>query len=135
MSTIAYHWHTETPPAVDVYTTRRNESKYLTLRYWDGERWYSLDYSTSRGAKPFKWPKKSRSRRPAWAIRLNNQLCLRNISDSQAAAIQWGEPYKVYDEKEVLKFLVETGKLRSDWKTAYQDPMRHFYEAMKGFGL
>lgn len=135
MSTIAHHWHTEPPPAVDVYTTRRNGSKYLTLRYWNGDRWFSLDYGDRRGAKPFVWPKNSRTRKTWVHRKYKDSMCLRNISASQATAIEWGEPYKVYDEKEVLAFLIETGKLRSDWKTAYQDPMRHFYAAIKGFGL
>lgn len=42
MSTIAYTWTPGAPPAVDVYITRRNQSKYLTKRYWDGRDWFDI---------------------------------------------------------------------------------------------
>ena len=131
MSKIAYTWHSETPPAPDVYTTRRNESKYLTLRYWDGERWFSLDFGPSRGGKPFKWPKPSRTKRPSWAVRYEQTMYLKNIKTGQEC-IEWGEPYKVYDEKEVLAYLVESGRLREDWREAYQEPMRVRAAKVKG---
>ena len=34
MSTIAFNWLGGNPPSQDVYTTRRGESRYHTLRYW-----------------------------------------------------------------------------------------------------
>jgi hypothetical protein len=123
VSTIAYTWHSQTPPAPDVYTTRRNESKYLTLRYWDGELWYEINLTGGRGGDVFKWPKKSRTRRPEYVKRYLETMRLRKIGKHQGS-IQWGEPYKVYDEREVLDYLVESGRLRADWREAYQEPMR-----------
>lgn len=122
MSTIAYTWSAGSPPAPDVYTTRRNESKYLTLRYWNGAAWWEIGSGT-RGGVPFTWPKKSRSRKPAWLARFGQKVHLRKIGALQGA-IQWGEPYKVFDEKEVLKHLVATGRLPADWATCYQEEMR-----------
>jgi hypothetical protein len=123
MSRIEYAWQSTTPPKPDVYTTRRGESKYLTLRYWDGARWFSLDWGPRRGGTPFTWPKPSRSKRPSWATRYGQNVFLKNINEGQAI-IQWGEPFKVFDEKEVLAYLVRTGVLPQDWKTAYQAGMR-----------
>ena len=121
MSRTDYSWNAAPPPVPDVYTTRRNESKYLTLRYWDGKTWFELAASKSRGGVQFKWPKPSRSKRPHWAMR--ESLCLRKIS-AYLGEIQWGEPFKVFDEKEVLTHLVSTGVLPADWKTCYQSQMR-----------
>ncbi|MDO9252568.1 MAG: hypothetical protein Q7U48_13595 [Hydrogenophaga sp.] len=121
MSRIDYTWVAAAPPAPDVYTTRRNESTYLTLRYWDGSAWWEIG-GGSRGGKPFVWPKKSRSRKPAW-MAYYNPIYLRKIGVHQGA-IQWGEPFKVYDEKEVLAHLVKTGRLQPDWRTLYQNEMR-----------
>jgi hypothetical protein len=123
MSRIDYTWSGELPPTVDVYTTRRNESKYLTLRYWDGERWYSLDYGPTRGGAAFLWPKKSRTRRPAWAVRNQASMFLRKIGKAQGS-IQWGEPYKVFDEKETLAWLISQSVIPKDWRTAFQADMR-----------
>jgi len=131
MSKIAYAWHGEAPPAPDVYTTRRNESKYLTLRYWDGERWHEINLTGGRGGDVFKWPKKSRSKKPSWVARYGATMRLRKIGKHQDA-IQWGEPFKVYDELEVLAHLVKTGRLPADWREAYQDEMR---QASKGTPL
>jgi hypothetical protein len=129
MSRIDHTWVKTAPPKPDVYTTRRNESKYLTLRYWDGECWYELAYSDRRGGKPFTWPKKSRTRQPtlkSWNGERGKhpEWFTRKIS-AKVGAIQWGEPFKVYDEKEVLAWLVERGQLRADWRTAYQEHMRN----------
>ena len=133
MSRTDYAWSSATPPRPDVYTTRRNESKYLTLRYWDGACWYEIGYTNSRGGTPFAWPKNSITRqpkrshwsgtRPPWVIRKIGT----NLSN-----IQWGEPFKVYDEKEVLAYLVTSGVLRFDWKTAYQSDMRVRAALIKG---
>lgn len=123
MSTIAFTWTHAKPTARDVYTTRRNSSKYLTLRYWDGSQWWEIAYSASRGGNPFVWPKKSRSHKPEWVKDYASRLCLRAIKVHQDK-IEWGEPYKVYDDKEVLVHLVKTGVLPADWKTAYQAEMR-----------
>jgi len=123
MSKIAYNWRTEAPPAPDVYMTRRNESKYLTLRHWDGERWFEIAWSGSRGGNKFEWPRPSRTKRPVWAVAYKEILRLRKIN-SYLGEIQWGEPYKVFDEKEVLKHLVATGRLPVDWKDCYQEEMR-----------
>lgn len=128
MSKTAYTWHSETPPAPDVYTTRRNESKYLTLRYWDGERWFELNLTGGRGGDVFKWPKKSRTKRPSWVVRYETTIRLRKIGVHQGA-IQWGEPFQVYDEREVLAHLVKTGRLPASWREAYQEEMR---QAKKG---
>lgn len=123
MSKIAHTWSKTQPQKPDVYTTRRNESKYLTLRYWDGEGWFELAYGSSRGGVPFTWPKGSRSKRPSWAVRCKDSMHLRKIS-ANIGAIQWGEPFKVYDKNEVLKWLVDTGGLPADWPTKYQADMR-----------
>jgi len=123
MSRVEYTWATTAPLKPDVYTTRCNESKYLTLRYWDGQTWFEIAATTSRGGTPFSWPKKSRSKRPTWAVRFQNSLRLRKIS-AYLGEIQWGEPFKVYDEKEVLAYLIKRGLLRSDWRTAFQEDMR-----------
>lgn len=123
MSHTDYTWHLELPPKPDVYTTRRNKSKYLTLRYWDGECWHEIAYGTSRGGAPFTWPKPSRTKRPSWAVRCKDSMRLRKIS-AYLGEIQWGEPFQVFDEREVLAHLVNTGVLPTDWKTAFQDEMR-----------
>lgn len=123
MSRIDHTWEKSAPPKPDVYTTRRNESKYLTLRYWDGESWFEIAFNGSRGGEPFKWPKLSRSKRPSWAISGKDSLRLRNIS-AHLGEIQWGEPFKVFDEKEVMKFLIATGRILANWRDAYQSEMR-----------
>lgn len=122
MSAIAYTWLATKPHKPDVYTTRINESKVHTVRYWDGRRWFDISTSgaASRGGStPFKWPKKARV---AIGWRKQYPLSLRNISNQ--AAIQWGTPYRVYDDKEVLTHLVKTGRLPADWRTSYQGEMR-----------
>ena len=50
-------------------------------------------------------------------------LMLRRIGKLQGV-IEWGAPYKVYSDSEVLAYLVKTGRLASGWRTAYQDEMR-----------
>ena len=124
MSTIAYTWTPGNPPAVDVYVTRRNQSKYLTRRYWDGQSWFELG-TVGRGGIPFTWPKKSRTSMSTWERTANKAgtLVLRKIGKLQGV-IEWGEPYKVFDDREVLAHLVKTGRLPSGWRTAYQDEMR-----------
>lgn len=123
MSKTEYKWQSGTPPMPDVYTTRRNKSRYTTMRYWDGERWFEIALSGSRGGVPFQWPKNSRTKLPNWADKYRQSLRLRNIGVGQDT-IEWGEPFKVYDEREVLAFLVKVGHLRADWRTAYQQDMR-----------
>ena len=125
MSHIDFTWHTTTPPAPDVYTTRRNESKYTTHRYWDGTTWWEIAYSNSRGGKPFTWPKGSRTRQPRRPIwdKSPRQLYIRKIS-AHLGEIMWGCPFRVYDDKEVLQHLVNSGILPADWRTAYQSQMR-----------
>lgn len=122
MSSIDYTWIATTPVKPDVYMTRINESKVHTVRYWDGRRWFDISTSgtASRGGStPFKWPKKARV---AIGWRKQYPLSLRNITNQ--AAIQWGTPYRVYDDKEVLTHLVKTGRLPADWRTSYQGEMR-----------
>lgn len=123
MSKIDHVWNASTPPKPDVYTTRRNTSTYLTLRYWDGACWFEIAFGSSRGGTPFTWPKKSVSKRPAWAVRCKDHMRLRKIS-ANIGAIQWGEPFRVYDKTEVLQWLVDTGGLPADWPTKYQAAMR-----------
>lgn len=132
MAKTEYKWSRGAPPAPDVYTTRRNQSAYRTLRYWDGERWFEIAYSGSRGGIPFKWPRPSRSKKPgpaSWSSQKQYDFALRRIHQHQDA-IEWGEPFKVYDEKEVLAYLVKSGRLIKGWRTAYQEEMRRF--ARKG---
>ncbi len=122
MSRIDFTWLTTAPHKPDVYTTRINTSKVHSVRYWDGKRWFdiSLSGTTSRGSStPFKWPKKARV---AIGWRKKYPLSLRNITNQ--AAIQWGTPYRGYDDKEVLAHLVSIGNLPADWRTAYQEQMR-----------
>lgn len=125
MSTIAYNWSPGKPPAADVYVTRRNQSKYLTSRYWDGQAWFEIGFGSRRGGIPFKWPKKSRTRMNPWEREANKAgtLALRRIGKLQGV-IEWGEPHKVYSEREVLAYLVKTGKLATDWRNYYQAEMR-----------
>ena len=122
MSKIDYTWLATKPHKPDVYTTRINASKIHSVRYWDGQRWFDISLSghTNRGGSmPFKWPKKPRV---SIGWRKKYPLSLRNITNQ--AAIQWGTPYRVYDDKEVLDFLVKTGRLQKDWRTLYQNEMR-----------
>lgn len=122
MSKIDYTWLATAPHKPDVYVTRINASRIHTVRYWDGQRWYdiSLSGTTSRGSStPFQWPKKPRI---AIGWRKQYPLSLRNITNQ--AAIQWGTPYRVYDDREVLAYLVKTGRLPADWRKAYQIEMR-----------
>ena len=122
MSKVDYTWSSVVPPKPDVYMTRRNESNYLTLRYWDGETWFEIAFSGSRGGTPFAWPKASRIKRPRWWLERAKHMRLRKIS-AYLGEIQWGEPFKVYDQKEVLKWLVKERILRADWMTHYQGDM------------
>jgi hypothetical protein len=80
VSTIAFNWSADKPPAPDVYTTRRNQSKYLTKRYWDGNAWFEIGFGSRRGGIPFKWPKKSRTRLYQWEREANvaGKLVLRD---------------------------------------------------------
>lgn len=122
MSTISFNWHSDAPPKPDVYSTRRNESKYTTLRYWNGSEWFSIECSGGRGGVPFAWPKKSVTPKPEWT-RYYKSPHLRKISVGQEA-IQWGEPYRVFDDRETLAYLVRSGVLPSGWRTDYQEVMR-----------
>lgn len=123
MSKIAYTWSSATPPRPGVYTTRKGESKYLTLRQWDGARWWQIEWGASaRKSMQFKWPKGSRTRFPSGMAAYRDTLGLRRINDQ--AGIQWGDPYKVFDRAEVLAYLVRRGYLPTDWETCWQDEMR-----------
>ncbi|MDR9847084.1 hypothetical protein [Herbaspirillum huttiense] len=132
MSKIEHVWSAVKPPKPDVYWTRRDGSTYLTRRYWDGERWYEVAFSDSRGGTPFTWPKKSGVKKPrlncGWGEDLDTKFFLRRISDAQLAkhVIEWSTPRKFFEPDEVLAHLVKTGVLPRDWKTAYQDEMRRF---------
>jgi len=122
MSKIDYTWLATAPHKPDVYVTRINSSKIHSVRYWDGERWYdiSLSGTTSRGSStPFQWPKNARVK-IGW--RKQYPMSLRKITNQ--AAIQWGTPYRVYDEKEVLAYLVKVGRLPVNWRTTFQGEMR-----------
>lgn len=124
MSKIGYHWNKGMPPEPDVYVTRRGESIYLTSRYWDGERWFEIAYGTSRGGTPFNWPKRSRVREPKPRYSTKRyDFYLRRIH-KDADLIQWGEPYTIYEEREVLAYLVEIGVLPQNWCEVYQENMR-----------
>ena len=125
MSTIAHTWTPGKPPAVDVYLTRHNQSKYLTKRYWDGQAWFEIGFGSRRGGIPFTWPKKSRTGMTKWEREANKNgtLMLRRIGKLQGV-IEWGAPYKVFSGAEVLAYLVKEGKLHHDWRNYYQDEMR-----------
>lgn len=122
MSKIDHIWHASNPPTADVYTTRRNHSKYLTLRYWDGERWWQIEWTRGRHQEPFTWPKKSRTRFPSHLAYYRTTMGLRRINDQ--GAIQWGEPIKVFDQAEVLAYMVKQGILSKTWISDFQDEMR-----------
>lgn len=125
MSKISFDWNESKPTAPDVYTTRRGKSSYHTLRYWDGEKWYEIAYSKSRGGTPFKWPKKSRTKKPrppSWSKRKEYEFFLRVIHMEKP--IEWGEPYKMFDDKEIIKYMENAGFLRHDWRDHYQSFMR-----------
>lgn len=127
MSSIKHVFTTGAPPAVDVYTTRRNEGRDHSLRYWDGALWWDISWSGTGargGSVPFVWPKKSRSRRPSWAVQSNAAMGLRRISPALQAVVQWGTPIKVFDDRETLGYLVNKGVLPADWRTAFQSEMR-----------
>ena len=126
MSKIEYNWINAAPTSPDVYMTRRNESKYLTLRYWDGTTWFELAWGGRRGGQLFSWPKGSRTKRPSWAVKYKDTMRLRKIS-AYLGEIQWGIPFKVYDEKETLAWRVARGVIREDWRTAYQAEMRSVF--------
>lgn len=122
MSRIDYTWLATKPPKPDIYTTRRNESKYLTQRYWDGSSWYEIAHGNSRGGKPFTWPKGSRIKKPVskWGP---IDFYIRKIS-AHVGSIQWGTPYRVYDDKEVLAYLVKVGRLPINWRETFQGEMQ-----------
>ena len=128
MSTTSYKWNSGAPFSPDVYTTRKGESKYLTLRYWDGARWWQIEWHNRRGGEPFKWPKGSRTRFPSSLSSYRSTMTLRRISAPFQHGIQWGEPFKVFSEKEVLRFLVKTGRLPAGWRTIYQSEIQRFVE-------
>lgn len=122
MSRIDYTWRPDAPPRADVYVTRINASRIHSVRYWDGQRWFDIALSQSRSrssSTPFQWPKKPRV---AIGWRKKYPLTLRKITRQDA--IQWGTPYRVYDDKEVLEYLVGIGELPRDWRTIYQAQMR-----------
>lgn len=124
MSTIEFSWRDGAPPKPDVYTTRRGDSRYQTLRYWDGSRWWQIEWLRNRNSKPFTWPKGSRTRFPSGMAKYRESMTLRRINDPFQAAIWWGTPYRFYNEKEVLAYLVNTNRLPLDWRSAYQIEMR-----------
>lgn len=124
MSHIAFDWQASPPPEADVYTTRRGESRYTTHRYWDGARWWQIEWGRTRSQTAFKWPKGSRTQFPPGMARCRDEMTLRRINDPFQGGIQWGIPYRVYDEKETLAYLVRVGHLPADWRTAYQHEMR-----------
>lgn len=137
MAKTEYNWNTETPTNPDVYVTRRNSSKYHTVRYWSGTSWFEINHTSSRGGIPFEWPKGARIPKPNNQDYYCNQdieFALRTIHTNQGI-IQWGEPYKVYDKKEVLAYLVNIGFLTPDWETVYQDAMRTAEEDKKKASL
>lgn len=124
MAKIDYTWATATPPAPDTYITRLDESKVHTVRYWDGERWH--DIGAPRGnnapATPFKYPRRARVPMNGYHKHYKDRLTLRGITAQ--SRVQWGTPFKVYEPAEVLKWLVNQGKLPADWREAYQNDMR-----------
>lgn len=124
MSTITYAFTPSKPLAADVYVTRRNQSRYLTKRYWDGSAWFEIGFG-GLGGIPFTWPKKSRTSMHPWEREANKAgtLALRRIGKLQGI-IEWGEPHKVYSDREVLAYLVKTGRLHTDWRNYYQAEMR-----------
>jgi hypothetical protein len=108
------------------YMTRLGTSKVWTVRYFDGKRWWTV----TGGAKPmpkdkmFKLPPKNRNLYNQWIRKASTQgrLCLRNITDQ--AKIQWGTPYKIFSDAEVIKHLIRTQRLPYDWQTAFQMEMQ-----------
>jgi hypothetical protein len=128
MTTIAFNWTSDAPTRPDVYSTRRGSSKYITLRYWDGSRWWSLEWGRGRNGKGelFTWPRHSVTRRPRWVREYGASLRVINVGQDD---IQWGVQVTVFDDREVLEYLVKTRRLRADWQTAFQEEMRMVAEA------
>jgi len=133
VSTIAFNWSAGKPPAPDVYTTRRNQSKYLTKRYWDGNAWFEVGFGSRRGGIPFTWPKKTGTPMSKWEREANKagKLTLRRISKLQGV-IEWGDPYRVFNEREVLAYLVKACVLPADWRTCYQDQINNYLIVLRG---
>ena len=101
--------------------------KYLAMRWWDGELWWDISLGASRGGNEFAWPDKGAARghkRPK-SYGKPYELYLRKITRQQD--VHWAEPYRHFEPAEVLAWLVKTGVLREDWKTAYQNNMREQY--------
>ncbi|WP_323016384.1 hypothetical protein [Castellaniella sp.] len=101
--------------------TKRGTKKYQTLRYWDGARWFSVEISDKRGGIPTQWPVGATVPRMKWMC--GRTFYARAIHAGQEK-ILWGIPQKVYEPKEVLKYLVHRGDMPANWKTAFQDEMR-----------
>lgn len=110
------------------YMTRLGTSKVKTVRYFDGKLWWYPAIKQRKASltkdKTFKLPSKNRSLYNEWMRKASTEghLYLRSITNQ--STIQWGTPYKIFSEAEVIKHLVNTGRLRSDWRSAYQAEMQ-----------
>lgn len=108
------------------YMTRLGTSKVWTVRYFDGKLWWYAATQSRPVAKDkvFKLPAKNRNLYGHWIRKASaeGRVYLRSITDQ--SKIQWGTPYKVFNDAEVLAHLVKTGRLRYDWKTAFQMEMQ-----------
>lgn len=98
----------ETPK---LYMTCLTNPNYLSVRWWDGKEWWDISASRGSSAKPFKWPRGTAANgisQPSWMKRYP-VLRLRKINDQGKVRI--AVPYKHFEPAEVLKHLVDTGRL------------------------
>lgn len=124
MPSIDYTWATGAPPEPNVYMTRLGESRTTTIRWWDGDRWWGIE-APRDGRMPkkvFVWPKPARLPMSWYHRGYADRLALRKLSAQER--VQWGTPFKVFSQVEVLRWMVQQGVLPADWKAKYQGEMQ-----------
>ena len=125
MPTTKYQWVRGAPAVPGLHRTCLSSDKYHSARYWDGRAWWDIASTRGNKALPFTLPKAIPADvKPllAWTKHYST-LSLRTITDQ--SKVRCAIPYKHYEPAEVLKWLVNKGRLRADWKDAYQEDMRN----------
>lgn len=128
MPVIKFAWHSGPPadPKPAMHVTCLTNEAYHAARWWDGARWWDVVNSRGKKDNPFIWPagfKKGTFARWSWMWGAGRHLSLRNITDQ--AKVRYGVPYKHFEPDEVIKYLVNTGRLPKDWKECFQQEMRN----------